>query len=128
MALYLYILAAYDPDDDLAYPAYACSELPLDPDDAGDRDAILRLMAQGHGRPDDDDYGEVVRAAYARLFEEGGELDRHALAAPLPNLPPDILQATLWDLPGAEAAPGVRAGPGSVPPSTAGCAHCLDQR
>ena len=82
MPCFLYVLAAYDPDDDRAYPAYACSDSPLNPDDDADRDAILRLIAQGHGRTGDGDYAEVVQYAYARLCDEGGELDRHELAAP----------------------------------------------
>lgn len=106
MVLFLYVLAGYDPDDCRAYPAYACSDLRLDPDDAAGRDAILRLMAQGHGHPDDGDYAAVVRTAYARLREEGGELDRHALAAPLPDLPPDRLRAALWGPSGAPEMPG----------------------
>lgn len=105
MTCFLYILAAYDPDEDRAYPAYACSDIRLDPDDAGDRDAILRLMAQGHGRPADSDYPEVVRAAYARLREEGGELDRHALEAALPGVPPDRILSALWGAPGAQGLP-----------------------
>lgn len=100
MPCFLYVLAAYDQDDGRAYLVYAYSELPLDPDGAGDRDAIPRLMAQGHGHPDDGDYAEVVRDAYTRLREEGGELDRHALAAPLPDIPPDRIRPTLWGLPG----------------------------
>lgn len=99
MVRYLYVLAAYDPDDHRAYPAYACSDISLDPDDAGDRDAILCLMAQGHGHPDDDDHAEVVRSAYARLREEGGELDRHTLAGPLPHIPPDRVRSAFWALP-----------------------------
>jgi DNA polymerase-3 subunit epsilon len=105
MPLFLYVLAAYDPDDDRAYPAYAVSDIPLDPGDEGERDVILRLLAQGHGRPDDGDYAEIVGQAYARLRVEGSELDRHALAAPLPHIPPDRLRAAVWIPPGVVAAP-----------------------
>lgn len=105
MTLYLYVLAAYDSNEDRAYPTYASSDLPLDPDDLIDRDAILRLMAQGHGSPYDGDYPMAVRAAYERLREEGRELDRLELAAPLPAIPPDRLRAALWGAPYAEVEP-----------------------
>lgn len=105
MPCFLYVLAAYDPDEDRAYPVYACSDLPLDPDDAADRDAILCLMAQGYGHPDDSDYAAVARAAYERLREDGGEIDRHQLDAPPPTIPPDRPCATLWGQSEARSSP-----------------------